>query len=173
MRGPVFTRPLGSYGQCADHRFAEDVEKAVEKERAALRKNGTDADPLLANLAVLHEQTAAGGGAERPAGVAEAAAEGDDSRILRGAREAVRRVQRGAGHSDGGGREEQRVGEEPAAPPEPDPEAAGAAGGGYAAGAVASLLNHRPRGVGSLPTPCSFFLAASKPSVISSIWSYG
>ena len=138
MRGPVFTRPLGSYGQCADHRFAEDVEKAVEKERAALRKNGTDADPLLANLAVLHEQTAAGGGAERPAGVAEAPAEDDDRSVLRRTPEAVRGVQRGARHDDGGGREEQLVGEEPAEAPEPDPQAAGAVRGDDSARAGAA-----------------------------------
>jgi hypothetical protein len=49
---------MGSYGHAQILGFAEDVERAVDKERVRLKGNGTDADPLLANLAVLHEQVA-------------------------------------------------------------------------------------------------------------------
>jgi len=39
--------------------FSEDVQKAIEKESANLKKNGTDPDVLLKSIVVHHEQTVA------------------------------------------------------------------------------------------------------------------
>ena len=50
---------MGSYGHAQILGFSEDVQKATDKERVSLDKNGTDADQLLEKLEQQHEEVAA------------------------------------------------------------------------------------------------------------------